>query len=327
MGELQVLVTCGHLNRHIKLYESRLHSHGVKTWVPELKGQQFTAVEMLEMIPHADIAIAGDDPLDAEILMAGKAGRLKGLVRWGIGTDNVDKPAATRLGLPVYNTPGMFNNEVADLALGHVLNLSRHIHKMDRDVRQGKWTRYEGGSLSGKTAGIVGLGGIGRETARRCAAFGMRVIGSDVVSIGAASLDAVGARQVPFDVVVRESDIIILACALTPENFHLLNADVFSRMKRGVVVVNVARGAIIDETALIGALASGHVAAAGLDVFEVEPLPSESPLRQFDNCLFGTHSGSSTLEAIQRTNQKSIEIALAMLGVNSDILATCNRVA
>lgn len=323
----KLLVTCGHLQRHIGRYEDELRSHGIETWVPPLTGQQFTAAEMSAMLPQVDVAVAGDDALGAEVLEAGVAGRLRGLVRWGIGTDNVDTPTATRLGLPVYNTPGMFSNEVADLALGHVLNLARHIHRMDRDVRAGLWTRYEGTSLAGKTLGVIGLGGIGREICRRGVAFGMRVIGSDVMTIEAVTLAGVGAVQQSFESVIAEADIIIVACNLTAENTHLFNAAAFARMKRGVMFINVARGPIVDEAALIAALESGQVGAAGLDVFEVEPLPAASPLRGFDNCLFGTHSGSSTAEAIQRTNRISVDIAMAMLGIGAERLAGWNKVA
>lgn len=324
---VRILVTCGHLQRHIGLYVDEIRGHGFDVLVPPLAGQQFGPIEMASMLANVDVAIAGDDALGADVIEAGVAGKLRGLVRWGIGTDNVDKPAATRLGLPVYNTPGMFNNEVADLALGHLLSLSRHIHKMDRDVRAGKWTRYEGTSLAGKVAGVVGLGGIGREICRRARACGMVAIGSDVVTIAQSALAEVGAVQVEFDTVLQQADVIFLACSLTAQNRHLLNAKTFARMKPGVIVVNVARGPIIDEIALADALTSGQVAAAGLDVFETEPLPAESPLRSFENCLFGTHSGSSTTEAIQRTNRASLDIALAMLGVDPGRLERCNRVA
>lgn len=327
MKQPKILVTCGHLQRHIARYESDIRAHGIDVWVPTLTGQQFSEAEMIAMIPQADVTIAGDDPLGKSVLEAGVAGKLRGVVRWGIGTDNVDKTVAAALALPVYNTPGMFNNEVADLALGHVLTLARHLQKMDQDVRNGKWTRYEGMSLAGKTVGVVGLGGIGREIARRCAAFGMFVIGSDVVTIVPDLLDGVGAKQVPFDDLVSRADIIILACNLTAENHHLFNASTFAAMKQGSMIVNVARGPIIDEAALVEALRSRKIAAAGLDVFEVEPLPFDSPLREFGNCLFGTHSGSSTTDAILRTNAISVEIALAMLGVNPAFLDKCHRVA
>jgi D-3-phosphoglycerate dehydrogenase / 2-oxoglutarate reductase len=322
-----ILVTCGHLQRHIARYTPEIKAAGLSVWVPTLTGQQFSAAEMSAMLAQCKVAIAGDDPLGKSELEAGRAGQLQGIVRWGIGTDNVDKPVATKLNLPVYNTPGMFNNEVADLALAHLLCLVRHVHKMDRDVRAGLWTRYEGISLSRKVLGIVGLGGIGREIARRGKAFGMQVIGSDVVTVPAAALDEVGARQVNFAQVLAQSDVIVLACNLTVENHHMLNDLAFGAMKRGVIVINVARGPIIDEAALVAALETGQVSAAGLDVFETEPLPASSPLRKFDNCLFGTHSGSSTTEAIQRTNRASVDIALALLGVNPEHLSHCNRVA
>lgn len=322
-----ILVTCGHLQRHIARYQPEIGAAGLSVWVPSLTGQQFSGAQMAEMLSQCRVVIAGDDPLGQAELEAGRKGHLHGVVRWGIGTDNVDKPTATQLGLLVYNTPGMFNNEVADLALAHLLCLMRHVHKMDRDVRAGLWTRYEGTSLLGKVLGVVGLGGIGREVARRARACGMQVIGSDVVDVGQAALDEAGAIQVSFAQVLAESDVIVMACNLTAENRHMLNAQTFAAMKRGVIVINVARGPIIDETALIAALESGHVAAAGLDVFEIEPLPANSALRKFDNCLFGTHSGSSTAEGVQRTNRASVDIALAMLGRNPEHLATCNRVA
>jgi D-3-phosphoglycerate dehydrogenase len=327
MTGMRMLVTCGHLQRHISRYEAEIRGHGIDVWVPKLSGQQFDRDEMADMLPQVDVAIAGDDDLSAPVLEAGVGGKLRGLVRWGIGTDNVDKPRATALRLPVFNTPGMFNNEVADLALGHILSLARSIHKMDRDVRAGRWTRYEGTSLSGKTLGIVGLGGIGRETARRGNAFGMKVIGSDVVNLPADVLAGVGTTQVPFETVLRDADIIVVCCNLTSENHHLFNAAAFAQVKRGVMLVNVARGPIVDEAALVEALKSGAVGSAGLDVFELEPLPADSPLRQFDNCLFGTHSGSSTAEAIQRVNRMSVDIALAMVGIGADQLGRYNRVA
>ncbi|MCX5515488.1 dihydrofolate reductase [Kaistia algarum] len=325
---LKFLVTCGHLQRHIGRYEDEIRSHGIDVWVPKLESQQFNAAEMAAMLPEADVAVAGDDDLSAPVLRAAMTGKLKGLVRWGIGTDNVDKPVATELGLPVYNTPGMFSNEVADLALGHILTLARHLQKMDRDVRAGLWTRYEGTSLHGRTLGVVGLGGIGREIVRRGVAFGMKVIGSDVVTVDPSLMASVGGVQKPFETVIEEADIIVLACNLTAENHHLINAEALARMKDGVMLVNVARGPIVDEVALTEALKSGKVGSAGLDVFEQEPLPADSPLRQFTgNTLFGTHSGSSTAEAIQRVNRMSVDIALTMLGIGTAKLSSFNRVA
>lgn len=327
MAASRILVTCGHLQRHIGRYEAEIRANGIDVWVPQLIGQQFDAAEMAAMLPEAETVVAGDDDLTGEAIESGVRGRLRSIVKWGIGTDNVDKAAAARLGIPVYNTPGMFSDEVADLALGHVLCLARHLHKMDRAVRAGAWSRYEGTSLSGKTAGVVGLGAIGQAIAKRCTAFGMKVIGSDVATIEPALSSACGATQTSFETVLKEADILILACSLTPENRHLMNDTAFTRMKQGAMLINVARGPIIDEAALVAALDSGKIGSAGLDVFEIEPLPMDSPLRRFDNCLFGTHGGSGTSEAVQRVNRATIDIALALLGVDSWKLDSCNRVA
>ncbi len=327
MTNPRILITCGHLQRHAHRYEQEIRSHGIDVWVPKLVGQQFSAAEMAAMLPDVETVVAGDDEVTAAALEAGAKGRLRSVVKWGIGTDNVDKAAAKRLGLPVYNTPGMFSEEVGDLALGHLLCLTRHLHKMDRDVRAGKWTRYEGTTLAGLTAGIIGLGGIGRAIARRCGAFGINVTGFDVAPLSPELLAASGTKQISLDEVLAQSDVIFIACNLTAENRHLFNDAAFARMKQGVIIVNVARGPLIDETALVKALASGKVKAAGLDVFENEPLPADSPLRQFDNCLFGTHAGSGTAEAIQRVNRMTVDIALGLLGVNAGRLTEFNRVA
>lgn len=327
MTASRILVTCGHLQRHIGRYEAEIRDHGVDLWVPQLIGQQFDAAAMAAMLPEVDTVVAGDDDLTGATIESGARGRLRSIVKWGIGTDNVDKVTAARLGIHVYNTPGMFSDEVADLALGHVLCLARHLHRMDRAVRTGAWSRYEGTSLSGKTAGIVGLGGIGRAIAKRCTAFGMSVVGCDVATIEPSSLSACGAAQAPFETVLERADILILACSLTAENRHLMNDAAFARMKHGAMLVNVARGPIVDEAALVTALESGKIGSAGLDVFEVEPLPPDSPLRGFDNCLFGTHAGSGTLEAVQRVNRITIDIALALLGIDDHRLDGFNRVA
>src|SRR5262249_40606851 len=157
--------------------------------------------------------------------------------------------------------------------------VARGLHLMNASVWQGGWRKVEGMSLRGRTAGVIGLGGIGRATCRRLTSFGMRVIGSDPVAIDAASLAADGGEQAGPDGLVAERDIIVVTCALTPESHHLLSHAAFAKMRRGVRIVNVSRGPVIDEGALVAALESNHVATAALDVFETEPLPADSPLR------------------------------------------------
>ena len=298
---------------------------GIEALAPAFDGQQLDAGAMRGLIADVDAVIAGDDEIDASVIEAGKAGRLKAIIKWGVGTDSIDKAAAARLGVPVFNTPGVFGEEVADLALALLLGVMRRTHLMHGAIRAGGWTRLEGRTLAGKTAGVIGLGSIGLAIARRVQAFGMGVIGYDVRTLEAGA--AQGVRQAPLDAVLRESDALLLACNLTADNRHLLGEAAFKAMKPGVVIVNVSRGPLIDEAALAAALASGVVAGAGLDVFEAEPLPAASPLRAFEQCVFTAHAGSSTEEAVARINQMTSDILFHVLGKKTDIGFAPNRVA
>jgi D-3-phosphoglycerate dehydrogenase len=310
-----LLITCKHLVRHYPRFADEMQEHGIAVFMPPVPGQQLDAAEMADAIRGQQLVIAGDDTIDRAVLAAGKATGLRAVIKWGIGTDGIDKPAAVALGIPVYNTPGAFSDEVADVAAGYVIMLARGLHLMNGSVWAGGWLKVEGTSLRGRVAGIIGLGAIGRATAHRLAALGMDVIGSDPMPIEAPALASCGARQRPFDEVVAKADFIVLTCALTPENFHLLSDAAFARMKPGVRIVNVARGPVIDEVALVSALATGKVASAALDVFETEPLPADSPLRQFKQLVFGTHNGSNTAEAVERINRLTVDLALDLFGL------------
>ncbi|MCL4714520.1 MAG: D-glycerate dehydrogenase [Hyphomonadaceae bacterium] len=321
----KALLTCRHLQKHFPAFKPQYDALGVEARVPGFEGQQLDTAAMRALIADVDAVIAGDDAIDASVIEAGKAGRLKAIIKWGVGTDSIDKAAAARLGVPVFNTPGVFADEVADLAMALLLGVVRRTHLMNSAIRAGAWTRLEGRTLAGKTAGVIGLGSIGQGIARRVQAFGMRAIGYDVRALAAG--EAPGVRQAPLDAVLRESDAVLLACNLTAENRHMLNEAALAAMKPGVVIVNVSRGPLIDEAALAAALASGAVAGAGLDVFEAEPLPADSPLRAFDQCVFTAHAGSSTEEAIARINQMTSDILFHVLGKKPDLGFTPNRVA
>lgn len=323
----RVLITCMHLARHFDTFRSQYEAAGVEAVIPPLEGQQFSAAEMARLIVGMDTVIAGDDDIDANVLDAGKASGLKAVIKWGIGTDGIDKPYAARLAIPVYNTPGVFGEEVADLALSHLLMLTRKTHLMDRSVREGGWLKAQGRSLSGLTAGVLGLGSIGQAIARRASAFGMQVMGYDLATIDNTTLMAVGAAQATLDAVLARADVLFLACALTPENRHLIGHETLAKVKPGVLIINVSRGPLVDEAALAEALADGRVAGAGLDVFEMEPLPASSPLHEYqDRCTFSTHNGSNTVEAVARINQMTTDIAFDVLGVKK-VAFEMNQVA
>jgi D-3-phosphoglycerate dehydrogenase len=310
----EVLVTCPHLQKTIDLYRDDLAAKGVTVEVPNLV-QQLSEAELLAIIERFDGVIAGDDPFTDKVLAKGK--KLKILAKWGIGTDAIDKEAAKKLNIPVVNTPNVFADEVSDVALSYILLLARQLHLLDRSVREGGWRQIPGITLRGKTLGIVGVGSIGRGLVQRGQAVGMSVLGYDVMPIDGAYLQQTGLVQVEFDRLLAQSDFIALCCNLTAENYHLLSDREFALMKDGVRIVNVARGSLIDEAALIKALKSGKVAGVGLDVFEVEPLPMNSPLREFEQCIFGTHNGSHTKEAVLKVNQIAIDNLLKGLGIDT----------
>ncbi len=263
--------------------------------------QTLSEEELIKRLPSFDGWIAGDDPATRRVLAAGADGRLKAVVKWGVGTDNIDKEACSELGLGFANTPAMFSDEVADIALAYTIALARQIHVVHDSVVRGEWSKPQGTSLSGKRAAIVGFGNIGRALARRLLACGMEVCAYDP-----AVTDADGdveLREWPSG--VGDCDYIILCCALTEANRHMISRDTLRQAKKGVRIVNVSRGPLIDEAALIEALSDGRVAGAALDVFEQEPLPMSSGLRRFP-VLFGTHNGSNTQEAVRRTNVEAV---------------------
>jgi D-3-phosphoglycerate dehydrogenase len=208
----------------------------------------------------------------------------------------------------------MFGKEVADVAMGYMTALARELVTIDRGVRAGAWPKPSGISLAGRTVALVGYGDIGRNTARRLLAAEMHVVAYDPALDPGSPPEGVETAVWPDR--VEEADFIVLTCALTRENRHMLNGAVLARTRRGVRVVNVARGPLIDETALVKALESGQVSAAALDVFEEEPLPAGSPLRRFDRCILGSHNSSNTVDAVRRASERAIDLLFGFLGVS-----------
>jgi len=301
---LKVLVTCppmlGMIDEFVPLFEK----HGMAVTAPDVV-QTLSVEELCRLVPEHDGWIIGDDPATREVFETGKNGRLRAAVKWGIGVDNVDFDACEATGIPITNTPNMFGAEVADIALGYVIALARETFQIDAGVRRGEWPKPRGISLAGKTAALIGFGDIGRNTARRLLACGVEVIAYDPFAPPDPELPSVERGQWPER--VEKADFIIVTCALTESSRHLLNADVFSRAKRGVRVVNVGRGPVVDETALVDALKSDRVFAAALDVFEDEPLPMSSFLRVHPRCILGSHNASNTVDAVRRTSVIAIE--------------------
>ena len=263
--------------------------------------------DLIEIIPEfSAIVVRSQAKVTADVLNAG--GKLRVVGRAGVGVDNVDVEAATQRGVLVLNAPGGNTVSTAEHAFSLLLSVARKIPQADATLRAGKWDRknLEGVELYNKTLGVIGMGRIGSELSRRAIAFGMRVIAYDPY------LSATRARSLQVELVdelddlLATSDFISLHTPLTPETRHILDAGRLQRTKRGVRIINCARGGLIDETALANALRDRHVAAAALDVFEIEPLPNDSSLRSTPNLILTPHLGASTAEA-----QESVGIEIA----------------
>jgi D-3-phosphoglycerate dehydrogenase len=287
--------------------------HGVEVFTPDVV-QTLSVTELKELVPQFDGWIIGDDPATREVFEAGKKGKLKAAMKWGVGVDNVDFQAARDFSIPISNTPGMFGKEVADVALGYVIALARETFTIDRKVKAGQWVKPVGISLAEKTAAVIGFGDIGSNVAKRLLACDMHVLVYDPRYQPQPGIEGAEVHQWPDK--IEQADFLVITCALTRDNVHMVNSDVFCKMKKGIRIVNVARGPLMDEQALIEALKNGIVHSAALDVFEVEPLPSSSALRQFENCIFGSHNSSNTIDAVNRTNALAAQTLLKYLGIS-----------
>ncbi|MFN4156370.1 MAG: phosphoglycerate dehydrogenase [Paracoccaceae bacterium] len=299
-----VLVTCPPMLGQIGLFMDYAAERGLNL-IPAKVTQILSEPELKELLPQYDGWIIGDDPATREVFEAGHAGRLRAAVKWGIGVDNVDFAACKDLGIPIINTPMMFGTEVADVATAFVIGLARQLFLIDRGVRAGKWLKPAGISLVGRRVGVIGLGDIGRNTVTRMQALGLQVTAYDPGVEG--DLGLAGLERAIWPERVEEMDFLVFTCALNKHNTHMLNAGVLARCKQGVRIVNVARGPLIDEAALVAALQSGHVHSAALDVFEVEPLPEGSPLREMERVILGTHNGSNTIDGVIRASHTAID--------------------
>jgi D-3-phosphoglycerate dehydrogenase / 2-oxoglutarate reductase len=236
-----------------------------------------------------------------------KATRLRVIGRAGVGVDNVDLDAATRRGVVVMNTPGGSSITVAELALSMILALSRHVPAATASVKAGRWEkkRFQGHEVAGKTLGVVGIGNIGSVLVDRALALKMRVIAYDPF-ISAEAAAKLGVSLVELDELWRTADVVSLHVPLTEQTRNLVDAKVLARMKKGALLVNCARGGIVDERALADALASGQLGGAALDVFEQEPPPADHPLLGLDGFVATPHIGASTEEA-----QSAVAVAVA----------------
>jgi D-3-phosphoglycerate dehydrogenase len=282
------------------------------------KQSQFQVVVLDKRLPEAELipvvkdveamVVRSETKVTRKVMEA--ATKLRVVGRAGVGVDNVDVDAATEKGIVVMNTPGGNTISTAELAFSMMMSMARKIPQANMSMKAGEWNRkaFQGTELNGKTLGVMGMGRIGGEVAKRAIAFNMTVLAYDPY-LNPTRAESLGVKLVALDELFAHSDFLTLHMSLTDETKGILNAAAFARMKKGIRIVNCARGPLINEPDLLAALKSGQVGAAALDVFEVEPLPKEFPLRDLSQVVMTPHLGASTQEAQENVG---IEVAEAI---------------
>ena len=308
-----VLLTAPYMLPFRDRFVPLLESYGLSVLEPDVR-ERMDEADLLEYAGLFDGTICGDDRY-TERVMAACLPRLKVISKWGTGIDSIDSEAASRLGIRVCRTPNAFTLPVADSVLGYILAFARRQPWMDRQMKAGQWEKIPGRALHECTLGVVGVGAIGKAVIRRARAFGMRVLGNDIAEVDHAFVAETGLRMTDLPSMVAASDFVSVNCDLSPSSRHIINDTILAGMKRGAVLINTARGPLVDEAALVSALQAGHIAGAALDVFEFEPLPPGSPLLHIDNVLLAPHNSNSSPAAWERVHLNTIKNLLDGLGV------------
>jgi D-3-phosphoglycerate dehydrogenase / 2-oxoglutarate reductase len=310
-----VLVSAPYIAPQFARFQPVLTHYGLD-WILPAVTERLEEEDILAYAGQFDGVISGDDRFSARVLEA-CAPRLKVIAKWGTGIDSIDQKAAARLGILVRNTPNAFTLPVSDSVLGYILTFARHLPWMDQAIKSGAWGKIPGKSLSECTLGVVGIGNIGKAVLRRARPFGMRLLGNDIIPIAPDFVLENNVKMVSLRELLGQSDFISLNCDLNPTSRHLINPKTLGWVKRGAVLINLARGPIVDEPALVQALQSGVLSGAALDVFEVEPLPLDSPLRQMSNVLLAPHNANSSPSAWERVHLNTLRNLLEGLGISS----------
>ena len=314
-----ILLTAPYMLPFVDRFRPVFDHFGLGLIVPPVD-ERLSEEEILVHAGQFDAALCGDDRYSERVLRACLP-RLKVISKWGTGIDSIDRLAAERLGIQVRNTPNAFTLPVSDSVLGYMLVFARRLPWMDRAMKTGRWEKLPGRSLSECTLGVVGVGNVGKAVLRRARGFGMKLLGNDIVPIAPDFILENGVEMTGLQDLLERSDFVSLNCDLNPTSRHLVNAQTLAWMKPGAVLINTARGPIVDEPALVAALQAGQIAGAALDVFEIEPLPLDSPLLAMDNVLLAAHNSNSSPSAWDRVHWNTIRNLLDGLGLDPADLA------
>lgn len=318
MSQKTILLSAPYMIPSLSRFKPLFEKYDLDLIVPVVN-ERMEAADILEIAGQFDGAITGDDRFNAEVLAA-CAPRLKVISKWGTGIDSIDQQAAKKFGISVRNTPGAFTEPVADSVMAYLLAFARQSPWLDQDLKNGGWQKIPGRSLGECSLGVIGVGAIGKAVLQRAKAFGMQLLGNDIIEIEAKFLTESGTQMVSLERLLQEADFIVLACDLNPSSQHLIDEKALKNMKSQAILINTARGPLVDEAALVKALKAQKIAGAALDVFEDEPLPIDSPLRTMENVMLAPHNANSSPVAWERVHWNTIRNLLDGLGIRHDDL-------
>jgi phosphoglycerate dehydrogenase-like enzyme len=312
-----VLFTAPYMIPFVDRFRPIFNQYNIDLLIPDVH-ERMEESDLLNYAGQFDGTICGDDRYTARVIEACMP-RLKVISKWGTGVDSIDAEACSRYEIKLCRTPNAFTLPVADTVMGYILAFARRQPWMDMEMKSGKWEKLPGKSLSECTLGVIGVGSIGKAVTRRARAFGMKVYGTDIIEIDHVFITETGIEMTGLESLLSDSDFVSVNCDLNPTSHHLINSDTLALMKQSAILINTARGPIVDEHALIEALQAQGLAGAALDVFEHEPLPLENPLMKMENVMLAPHNSNSSPAAWERVHWNTIKNLVEGLGLEYEV--------
>ena len=308
-----ILFTAPYMIPFVDRFKPIFEKYDLELIVPDVQ-ERMEEADLLKYAGQFDGTICGDDRYTERVIRA-CASRLQVISKWGTGIDSIDAECCSRYGIKVCRTTNAFTLPVSDTVLAYILAFARRQPWMDKEMKSGRWEKIPGRSLSECTLGVIGVGNIGKAVTRRARAFGMKVYGTDIIDIDHVFITETGIQMTSLQSLLSNSDFISVNCDLNPTSHHLIDHNTLALVKPNAVLINTARGPIVEEKALIEALQSKRLAGAAMDVFEYEPLPLESPLLKMDNVMLAPHNSNSSPAAWERVHWNTIKNLVEGLGL------------
>jgi D-3-phosphoglycerate dehydrogenase len=308
-----ILFSAPYMLSSLDRFRPVLERYGLDLITPEVV-ERLNEADLLKFAGSFDGALCGDDQYTSRVLEA-CAPRLKVISKWGTGIDSIDAVSCARLGIKLSRTTNAFTLPVVDSVMGYLLAFARSQPWMDGAMKAGKWEKIPGRALHECTLGVIGIGNIGKTLIRRARAFGMTILGNDIIEIDHVFIAETGVQMTTLEELLSASDFVSVNCDLNPTSHHLINARTLTLMRKNAVLINTARGPIVDEAALVIALNDSKIGGAALDVFEVEPLPANSPFKRMGNVLLAPHNSNSSPAAWERVHWNTIKNLIEGLGI------------